>query len=176
MKICLILACTLSFLPQYAIGSQDFVECIVTVTRHEKRKGQAWSGNQEIQGRDVSLPGVGYHLLGSESSITRIRREGADAGETSLSTLGKHRKHQEERNVHLDDFDKRVIRDTIRYCNHMRKLKTQYWEKAGLLENTMDEFIIALESAESDTSDSSDSQSDEESDDTELARPLSDSE
>lgn len=59
----------MSFLPQYAIGDQDFVERIVTVTRHEKRKGQAWNGNQEIQGREVSLSSVGYHLLGSERYV-----------------------------------------------------------------------------------------------------------
>jgi hypothetical protein len=46
-------------------------------------------------------------------TITRIRREGTEAGETSLSTPGKHRERPEERNVHLDEFDKRVIRDTI---------------------------------------------------------------
>ncbi|KAJ4426456.1 hypothetical protein ANN_27270 [Periplaneta americana] len=30
------------------------------------------------------------------------------------------------------------------YCSHVRKLETQYWEKDGLLENTIDEFTIAL--------------------------------
>jgi hypothetical protein len=42
-------------------------------------------------------------------TITRIQREGAEAGETSLSTPGKHRERPGERNVCLDEFDKRVI-------------------------------------------------------------------
>lgn len=51
------------------------------------------------------------HYTGiSNSTITRIRREGADAGETSLSTPEKHRKRPEEINVNLNDFDKRYLR------------------------------------------------------------------
>lgn len=49
----------------------------------------------------------------SVSTIRRICREDADAGETSLSTSGKHRKCPEERNVNLYDFEKRIIQDTI---------------------------------------------------------------
>jgi transposase len=49
----------------------------------------------------------------SMKSISRIPKESAKAGESSLSTPGKHRKRHEERNVHCDEFDRRVIRDTI---------------------------------------------------------------
>jgi hypothetical protein len=55
----------------------------------------------------------------------------------------------------------------------VRKFETEYWEKAGLLEDTIDDFIIALGSDESDSSDSNEENS---SDDSDLALPLSDSE
>jgi hypothetical protein len=53
------------------------------------------------------------------------------------------------------------------------------WEKDGLLEDTIDDFIIALGGGESDSSDSNEENEEEEensSDDSDLALPLSDSE
>jgi hypothetical protein len=58
-------------------------------------------------------------------------------------------------------------------------LETEYWEKDGLLEDTIVDFIIALEGDESDSSDSNEENEEEEensSDDSDLALPLSDSE
>ncbi|KAJ4442360.1 hypothetical protein ANN_03946 [Periplaneta americana] len=251
--------------------ARETIRRVILACDEEARQGRLSHTVKQANLRISHYTGI------SVSSITKIRREGAGAGETSLSTPGKHRNRQEERNVHLDDFDKRagratrdyhgqmnstnferwvntqllpnlpeksvvvmdnapyhsiqenhqqeillppymcdlspielawakikrlireknvaremsmvVLRDITMnafssvmgsdwsgYCNHVQKLETQYWEKDGLLENTIDEFTIALGGAKSDTSDSSDSQSDEESDDTELARPLPDSE
>lgn len=44
------------------------------------------------------------------SSIKRIRKESNEAGESSLSTPGKER-HRDK--FEVDDFDRRVIRETI---------------------------------------------------------------
>jgi hypothetical protein len=49
----------------------------------------------------------------SMKPISKISKESAKAGESSLSTPGKHRKRHEERNVHCDEFDRRVIRHTF---------------------------------------------------------------
>jgi hypothetical protein len=57
-------------------------------------------------------------------------------------------------------------------------LETEYWEKDGLLEDTVDDFIIALGDDESDSSDSNEENEEGEensSDDLDLALPLSDS-
>jgi hypothetical protein len=57
-------------------------------------------------------------------------------------------------------------------------LETEYWEKDGLLDDTIDDFIIALRGDESDSSDSNEENEEEEqnsSDDSDLALPLSDS-
>jgi hypothetical protein len=58
-------------------------------------------------------------------------------------------------------------------------LETEYWEKDGLLEDTIDDFIIAFGVDESDSSDSNEENEEEEensSEDSDLALPLSDSE
>ncbi|KAJ4435188.1 hypothetical protein ANN_23764 [Periplaneta americana] len=58
------------------------------------------------------------------------------------------------RDITTNAFSSVTGSDWLGYCNHVRKLETQYWEKDKLLENTIDEFIIAMGGAENDTSDS----------------------
>lgn len=96
--------------------ARDIIRRVVLACDEEARQGKL---NHTVKQANLRIS----HYTGiSVSSITRIRRESADAGETSLSTPGKHRKRQEERNIHLDDFDKRVIRDTISEFYLVRKL------------------------------------------------------
>jgi hypothetical protein len=45
----------------------------------------------------------------------------------------------------MDAFSSVTRSDREGYCSHVRKLETEYWEKDGLLDNTIDDFIIALE-------------------------------
>jgi hypothetical protein len=71
----------------------------------------------------------------------RLIMEKKVAGEMSLSVL-KH--------VTMDAFSSVTRSDWEGYCSHVRKLETEYWEKDGLLEDTTDEFIIALGGDESD--------------------------
>jgi hypothetical protein len=49
----------------------------------------------------------------SERSISRIRKESINAGDSRLSTPGKHRPRQQSRNVACDSFDTSVIRNVI---------------------------------------------------------------
>lgn len=49
----------------------------------------------------------------SVRSVTKIRKEGIEAGGSILRSPGKKRPYSEEKKFHIDDFDKRVIRDTI---------------------------------------------------------------
>ncbi|KAG8261914.1 hypothetical protein J6590_064137 [Homalodisca vitripennis] len=47
----------------------------------------------------------------SVRTISSIRKEGDAAGETPLTTPGKKRPYSEEKKFHMDDFDRRVVRD-----------------------------------------------------------------
>jgi hypothetical protein len=80
------------------------------------------------------------------------------------------------KDVTMDIFSSVTRSDWKGYCSHVRKLETEYWEKDGLLEDTIDEFIIALGGDESDSSDSNEEEEENSSDDSDLALPLSDSE
>jgi hypothetical protein len=71
---------------------------------------ESWQGKLTHTVKQSNLR-IDHYIGIPVRTITRIRREGAEADETSLSTPGKHRERPEERTVHLDEFDKRVIRD-----------------------------------------------------------------
>jgi hypothetical protein len=104
------------------------------------------------------------------AKVKRLIREKNVAGEMSLSVL---------KYVTMDAFSSVTRSDSEGYCSHVRNLETEYWEKDGLLEDTIDDFIIALGGDESDSSDSNEENEEEEensSDDSDLALPLSDSE
>jgi hypothetical protein len=58
------------------------------------------------------------------------------------------------KDVTMDAFSSVTRSDWEGYCSHVRKLETEYWEKNGLLEDTIADFIIALAGEESDSSDS----------------------
>lgn len=54
-------------------------------------------------------------------TITTIRKEGAAAGESSLNTPGKKRPYSEDKKFHLDNFDRRVVRDVVNDFYLVRK-------------------------------------------------------
>jgi hypothetical protein len=104
------------------------------------------------------------------AKVKRLIREKNVAGEMSLSVL---------KDVTVDAVSSVTRSDWEGYCSHVRKLETEYWEKDVLLEDTIDDFIIALGGDESDSSDSNEENEEEEEnshDDSDLALPLSDSE
>ena len=49
----------------------------------------------------------------SERSVSKIRKEGIEAGENVLSTPGKKRPRAEEYKFHCDYFNRTVIRNLI---------------------------------------------------------------
>lgn len=57
-------------------------------------------------------------------------------------------------------------------CNHIEKLEKEYWDKDGIMENTMEQFVINLD--EDDTTSDEGSDSDSFSEDMDLAQPLPD--
>jgi hypothetical protein len=57
------------------------------------------------------------------------------------------------KDVTMDAFSSVTRSDWEGYCSNVRKLETEYWVKDGLLEDTIDGFIIALGGDESDSSD-----------------------
>lgn len=62
-------------------------------------------------------------------------------------------------------------RDWQGYCNHVKSIEEDYWEKDGVLEEEMEQFVIQLSDQEN-SSDSEGEPDDINIDDEELARPL----
>ena len=87
--------------------ARNIIKNIIAECDEESRQGRLKHLLSESNKRASTYAGK------SVSTISRIRKETIQHGEKSLSTPGKHRKRPEDRNVHLDDFNKRVIRDII---------------------------------------------------------------
>jgi hypothetical protein len=86
--------------------AREFIGRVILAFDEESRQGKL---THTVKQSNLRIAHTGIPAR----TITRIRRESAEAGETYLSAPGKHRERPEERNVHLDEFDKRVIRDII---------------------------------------------------------------
>jgi hypothetical protein len=87
--------------------AREIIRRVILACDEESRQGKLTHTVKKSNLRIAHYTGIPVR------TITRIRTEGAEAGETSLSTPEKQRERPEERNVHLDEFDKRIIPDTI---------------------------------------------------------------
>ncbi|KAG8303225.1 hypothetical protein J6590_016198 [Homalodisca vitripennis] len=74
---------------------------------------EARTGNLQHLMKQSNLQVKNYTGV-SVRTISSIRKEGDAAGETPLTTPGKKRPYSEEKKFHMDDFDRRVVRDVRR--------------------------------------------------------------
>ncbi|XP_068081808.1 uncharacterized protein [Anabrus simplex] len=87
--------------------AREVIRHVIQECDEEAREGQLKHLLRQTNLRVSNYTGI------SVSTVSRIRKESTAAGDTSLSTPGKHRPQPEERKVQCDGFNRDVIREVI---------------------------------------------------------------
>lgn len=87
--------------------AREIVRQVIEKCDEEARRGETHINIHQRNARASDYTGI------SERTISRIRKECKEAGDSNLSTPGKHRHRPSTRNVEIDNFDLHVIRNTI---------------------------------------------------------------
>lgn len=95
--------------------AREVIRRVIDKCDEEARTGNLMHLLKQSSLRVQSYTGV------SLRTITNIRKEGAAAGESRLVTPGKKRPYSEEKKFHMDEFDRRVVRDVINDFYLVRK-------------------------------------------------------
>lgn len=95
--------------------AREVIRRVIEKCDEEARTGQLRHVLSQRNARVQDYTGV------SVFTVTKIRKEANEAGESTLITPGKKRPYSEDKKFHMDDFDRRVVRDTIREFYLVRK-------------------------------------------------------
>ncbi|KAG8288972.1 hypothetical protein J6590_007724 [Homalodisca vitripennis] len=87
--------------------ARDVIRRVIQKCDEESNTGTLQHRLKQSNSRVANYTGI------SVRSVTSIRKEGVEAGNEALSTPGKKRPYSEGKKFHIDEFDQRVIRDTI---------------------------------------------------------------